>query len=529
MDGKAIVMKKENLRRLFCAEHIIIFFCFLLAVFVRFYRPSEVPYGLHIDEAGMGYDAWGLAHFRADRWLNIKPVYLVNYGGGQSALYAYLCAFCIKVFGNGDINVFLMRLPGVLVNLTAYAAGIWLVARLLGKRAAALGSFLLAILPYFIMQCRFGLDCNLLVNALTICIAFLYLAMERQKWGYFLLAGLAWGGTYYTYALSYVANTVLLLLISAYAIWTNRKLIFKILVMWVPVVLLGLPLAAMVFINQFDLEQFNGHYFTIPKLGFFRGNEIKLQNIFSNFITVIKSVLFKDWIPYNALPWYGTLYLISIPFVIIGFILLLRHAKEVLSRREWDVSVLFLAVFLVYFLMGLLLGGDGPNINKLNGLFFSVFFFLVYGVTETYHWLKGKKEKFAKCIGGTVIVLYVICFSCFVNYYFFHYSEEIYPQYLFTSTFEKIYENLQKEDVSDKTIYIDAEYIYYLLSAKITPYEYNIWVSGTEQYKNVVFHLPDAIEPDAVYIVRETNEEYIGRLQNTYQEQCSDEMFVCYY
>ena len=50
MDGKAIVMKKENLRRLFCAEHIIIFFCFLLAVFVRFYRLSEVPYGLHIDE-----------------------------------------------------------------------------------------------------------------------------------------------------------------------------------------------------------------------------------------------------------------------------------------------------------------------------------------------------------------------------------------------------------------------------------------------------------------------------------------------
>ena len=128
-----------------------------------------------------------------------------------------------------------------------------------------------------------------------------------------------------------------------------------------------------------------------------------------------------------------------------------------------------------------------------------------------------------------MIVLYVICFSCFANYYFFHYSEEIYPQYLFTSTFEKIYENLQKEDVSDKTIYIDAEYIYYLLSAKITPYEYNIWVSGTEQYKNVIFHLPDAIEPDAVYIVRETNEEYIGRLQNTYQEQCSDEMFVCYY
>ena len=65
----------------------------------------DIPYGIHIDEAGMGYDAWSLQKYHVDRWLNHFPVYLINFGGGQSALYAYLCAMFIKLFGQGEWNV----------------------------------------------------------------------------------------------------------------------------------------------------------------------------------------------------------------------------------------------------------------------------------------------------------------------------------------------------------------------------------------------------------------------------------------
>lgn len=523
-----MMLTKEK-RNLLTLENVVILLSFVLAVFVRCYRLSDIPYGMHIDEAGMGYDAWGIATVRADRWLNVKPLYLVNYGGGQSALYAYLCAVLMKLFGQGEITLFLMRLPGVLVNLAAYIAGICIIRYLMGKRWAAFGSFLLAILPYFIMQCRFGLDCNLLVNVLTIAIAFFFLAMEKQRLPYFLLAGLVWGGAYYTYALSYVANTVVLLLLSVYALWVNRKQLRNLLLMWVPVIVLGLPLAYMVLINKFDLEQFNGRYFTIPKLGFFRGNEIHIKNIFSNFVTVVKSILYKDWIPYNALPWYGTMYLISIPLVLIGLIALIRHSISVLRRREWNASVVFPVVFLIYFIMGLLLGGDGPNINKMNGLFFAEFVLLLWGIRVTYQIICKRRERAAKMTMVILASLYFVCFGFFAQYYFVEYREDIYPQYLFTSTYEDILAQLEEGGVSDRKIYVESEYIYYLLSAKISPYEYNIWVTGTEQYQNVVFHLPEEIEPDAVYIVRDTNAEYIGRLQNMYKEQCSDGMFVCYY
>lgn len=36
---------------------------FLIAVFLRVYRLENLPDVLHIDEAGLGYNAWCLAHY----------------------------------------------------------------------------------------------------------------------------------------------------------------------------------------------------------------------------------------------------------------------------------------------------------------------------------------------------------------------------------------------------------------------------------------------------------------------------------
>ena len=41
---------------------------------------NEVPFGLHVDEAGMAYDAFSFANWGVDRYLNSYPVYLINYG-----------------------------------------------------------------------------------------------------------------------------------------------------------------------------------------------------------------------------------------------------------------------------------------------------------------------------------------------------------------------------------------------------------------------------------------------------------------
>lgn len=53
------------------AEGMIYGLIFLLALFLRVYRLNDLPYGIHMDEAGMGYDAYSLANWGIRQILQI--------------------------------------------------------------------------------------------------------------------------------------------------------------------------------------------------------------------------------------------------------------------------------------------------------------------------------------------------------------------------------------------------------------------------------------------------------------------------
>ena len=74
-------------------HHVIIFGGILLfTIVVRMIALGEIPQGLHVDEAGMAYDAYCYANYGVDRYLYPNPIYLINYGSGQRVLYMYLAA-----------------------------------------------------------------------------------------------------------------------------------------------------------------------------------------------------------------------------------------------------------------------------------------------------------------------------------------------------------------------------------------------------------------------------------------------------
>lgn len=66
----------------------VIFFLFIVT---RLWQLTSLPLGIHIDEAGMSYDAWCLAQWGVDRHLKSWPVYMMNFSMGQSSLYAFVC------------------------------------------------------------------------------------------------------------------------------------------------------------------------------------------------------------------------------------------------------------------------------------------------------------------------------------------------------------------------------------------------------------------------------------------------------
>ena len=247
----------------------------IIAIITRTYKAENILNGLHADEAGMGYDAYCIANFGVDRFLNKLPVYMINFGGGQSALYTYIAAVCVKILG---LNIVSIRMPGMILSLVAIIVGFLLVKKCCGKKSALTFMALMIVCPWHIMQSRFGLDCNLLSSMIIISI---YSLVVSKKWWQYLITGIFFGISLYTYALSYLIIPILLLFTLIYMLYTKKIKFINIVIMGIPIALLALPLMLLLLVNNGFIEQINW-IITIPKIYNYRAGEIGLKNISEN-------------------------------------------------------------------------------------------------------------------------------------------------------------------------------------------------------------------------------------------------------
>ena len=146
-------------------------------------------------------------------------IYFLNFDGGQSAMYTYLGAILVKIFG---YSLFLIRIPAVLFGLLTLIFGTLLAKEIGGKRFSVLIALLITICPYFLMASRWGLDCNLMLGLFTVSIYTLLKAIKCGKIKLYVLSGILFGLTLYTYALSYIIIPLVLLGIVIYLIYTKK-------------------------------------------------------------------------------------------------------------------------------------------------------------------------------------------------------------------------------------------------------------------------------------------------------------------
>lgn len=508
-----------------------------LVAFIRLFKLTDLPYGIHIDEAGLGVNAYSLANFGVDRYLNSYPIYPANFDGGQSPFYSYLVAFFIKFLWGGKLDLMVVRLPMVLVSLLAFGAGFYMLKGMLNRKWQVLGAFVYAVLPYFMMQCRFGLDCNAWVSMLTVSLAFLFLAMEKDKYYLYLLFGIIWGITYYTYALSYIANTVTLLFISVYLLYTRKAQIDKLLLTWISAFVVAIPLVAMVIINTFNLPDVTIGKISIFKLEHYRGGQIgiKPELIWENFLTILKCIFFKDGINYSSFDGFYTMYIISIPFFVVGFVFLFVKLIQSIRKKALAKECIFLLVFLAQFISGILLsGGSVPQIHRLNGIFFAQFIIVLYGI---YAVVKGvckliKKEwKYLEhSLIGIVAVAYLVSFLLFAKFYFFEYKDAIYPQMLYSDQYTYTLEKLEEIGLGDVPTYVEASIVYYQFSTQMNPYDlYNTPDANMGGYLNNYFYMPE-IQKGNVYIFRKEDTNRINEAVDKGLELLwEDRMWRVYY
>lgn len=482
----------------------------LLAIVLNTYRLGDIPKGIHIDEAGMVYDAYSIANFGVDRFLKHMPVYFINFGGGQNALYTYLTALVIKVFGT--FNLTLIRIPALVLSTIEVVIAYLLIKEFKTKKQALLFMLLITISPWHIMKSRWGLESYLLSPMLLFSIYALMKAVKNHS--NTIISGILFGLTLYTYALSYIIIPIFLLLTFIYFIKNKKINIKQIIEFSIPLIILAVPLILMLMVQKGWINEINS-FITIPQMHKNRVSEVSIKNIGINLSTLMY-VFGNDYLTYNSIKGFGSLYYIGTILMVLGLIItminlisthIINKRNAISSNKGNNLDVIMLFVFITNILLACLIT---MNINKANGIFISATYFILVTLREIY--------RNVKVIFSTIIIIYGIMFVMFIKKYFIDLAKE--EHRFFDNGQLVLCEYLRKFE--GREIYTeDVNYIYNLYVNPISPYEFyggietievsdGIEVIGYDKFHKYVES--DDIKENAVYVLSEPSN--IQKLQD---------------
>lgn len=349
---------------------------FLATRLFRLDQAPFTPYGMHFDEMSAAYDAWCIQGWGVDRHLTRFPVYFMNTGPGQNALYIYLAAILFKIFG---FTLFKFRLVAVICASGAYLCLFFLSRKLFGSGIYSLvPNVLMTVMPVFLMSEHWGLESYLFLSFSIISFYFLALSLEKRKTGYYILSGVSWGITFYSYGVSYIVVPLFFVLASVYLIYMKQMDIKMALGTAVPMLFLGFPLAVEQLVIQGLIKPFSMAGMDFFPMEISRAKEISVSFIPQNIITSDWTLLVRDYLSYSSVPIFGSIYYVSIPFMVIGLaICAIKMVKSIKTRAYDDFAI----VFLFYFSSRLIsLMTKDVNTNKACELYFAWLLFSATGI-----------------------------------------------------------------------------------------------------------------------------------------------------
>lgn len=500
-------------------ERKILWYLFLgiiiaLIVFLHLYKLTEIPCGLNVDEVGSAYDAYCIETYGVDRYAKSFPVYFTNYGDGQNAFYTYLTALLFWLFGASRLTIRM----GIALSSLAGALFCFLLARSKWRdtKVPVLLLCLYAILPIFTLTQRFGLESHLMLSASAAVLYTTLRALETQKWQYYLIAGIVMGLSLYTYALVYIVLPIYLLLWFAYGVYLKKIRFRTFPLLLLPLALAAAPLIMVQLINALSLPEMQIGPFTLTRLLKYRSGELGLQDIFRNLRQMFTNTLLYDKLTYNTIPRYGTMYYFSLPFLFIGLAVTVREMLCSLRQRQFDGSALIIFWLAGEFIMGCLLKGwSTPNTTRMIGIFIVYLYFITSGIYSVWKVLKKGRQK--RTFAGILAGLYAVSFFSFAHYYFTDYSREAFPlNWLFYEPYDEIsalLEDHREESWASRATCYPHNYVYYLWSYRINPYEMNIAANGHEHFgEDLINEFPERILMENNYVVYRTDQASIDFL-----------------
>lgn len=503
----------------FIEKNYKIFFTLILilAISLNTYKLGKVPQQIHIDEAGMTYDAYCIANYGTDRFEKHMPVYFINFGGGQNALYTYLTAIIIKL--SGSYNSTIIRIPALILSTIEVIVAFLLVKEFKSKKHALLFMLLVTIAPWHIMKSRWGLESYLLSPLFLFSIYALVIAIksESKRVLKFIIAGALFGITLYTYAIAYIMIPIFLTGAGIYLFRKKKITIKELITFCVPLGMLAIPLILMLIVQKGWLNEINS-FITIPKLFQYRSEEISLD---IKHLKYLYSALFMDYLNYNSIPGFGVLYYFGSFLMIIGVVLGIIRVIKDRNKSELNLDLIMLLAFGANLIISLLVY---VNANKLNGILISATYFEYVALREIY---RNVKITFV-----FILMIYAVQFGQFISKYYTDFNE-IPKHYSDNGEIELMaYLN---QNYSEKTYYRKGSngYIYNLYANPINPHDFNSTkimknetdVIGYKYYREWDENISEQYDDNGIYIT--TNETTARAMKENLE--CEIEVFKNYY
>ncbi len=457
-----------------------------------------LPRGLNQDEASSGYEAFTIMKYGIDRNGNSYPIHLVSWGSGQNVLYSYIVIPFIFIFGN---NEFALRLPMAIIGCISIFLIYKLFDKFFNKKATIIALFIFIICPWHLMKSRWALESNLFPDLVFYGFYFLIYYVYDKKLYKLIISTIILGISAYSYGTSYFFLFFFVIGYLIYLLITKKISFLHSFICLSIIGTISIPIILFLYINFFDKESIKILCFTIPKLNVNRFHSVTsiysnsfLESSFKNF----KNGLFllfnqNDNLPWNSTPYFGYMYLFSMPFTIIG----------VFSNDNEHKNIIWiLRIWLIVSLMMLLI--ISPNINRINIIFFPLIIFTSIGLINIFN-LSKRYEKI-------LLPLYSASFLIFITYYSTTWNNIIKPNFFYGLKDSINYvESIYDKDKVYITPKINAPYIYVLY---YTEYDVNEYIStvkftnpggafeSVKSFGNYCFYIPNSIIDGNIYIIR---------------------------
>lgn len=479
----------------------------IIACGLRLFALGHVPPSPDWDEASLGYNAYFILKTGKDEYGKFLPVVLRSFDDYKPALYVYFAIPSIIIFG---LNTFAVRLPSAIFGIFTVFVTYLFVKELIGKKEITLGekqipteylalvsAFLLAISPWHIQFSRIAFESNVGMG-LNLLAAFFFLKGLKSPW-FLSVSAFVMGMNIYMYQSEKVFTPLLLLVLVAVFIKPLLRIQKKFLFLSCFIGLITiLPMGYYLLTNGESLARARGVSVFADQTAFLKDNAEKIVHdknagdivglvLDNRRVEYVKAVL-ANYISHLDLNWLfisgdiarhhapdmGLLYLVELPFLLVGMYVLL------FAKIDKRIKLLLFLWLLITPVPASVTSGVPHAVRALN--FIPILQILIaFGLLATFFWIVNSKYKIVNMyIKYLIFSLYFLFFlfniSFYLNQYFVqqNYYNSLDWQYGYREAIAELQkiENKYRKIIVSNQAPLDQSYVFFLFYLQYPPDQY---------------------------------------------------------